>query len=102
MARMTAESQVLVGTWGDGVFLLSGGTVRQEFGGVPVRGLARDCAGGLPQWLSGICDTQCMDSKDATVALIDRAGNLHLSGDSGCNWLPHVTGCSQPSGLVLV
>jgi len=37
---------VLMSTWGEGLFIVSAGAVRQEFAGRPVRGLTRDAHGG--------------------------------------------------------
>lgn len=41
-----ASPTVLVATWSDGLFVITGGTRRQEIGGQPVRGLAPDGHGG--------------------------------------------------------
>lgn len=42
----TADRLILMATWRDGLFLVSRGTVRQEFAGRSVGGLIRDSAGG--------------------------------------------------------
>jgi hypothetical protein len=42
--------------------------------------------GGLPRWVSGICDTGCIAVRGSTVALADRAGNLYRSDDLGRTW----------------
>ena len=59
-------------------------------------------AGGLPQWLSGICDTQCLDSTGDTVALVDRTGKVFLSQDSGARWSEYAAAHAVPSSLVIV
>jgi hypothetical protein len=57
---------------------------------------------GLPRWLAGICDTNCIDVQDSTVALADRAGNVYLSDDLGRTWSRCTTGRQGPSGIAIV
>lgn len=58
--------------------------------------------GGLPPWLTGICDTQCLDSRGASVALADRAGNVFVSEDCGAHWDELAAALGVPSGLVML
>jgi hypothetical protein len=58
--------------------------------------------GGLPRWTSGKCDTGCIDARETTVALVDRAGNVHVSEDRGRTWSSQATGRQDPSGLVVI
>ncbi|MDE1150457.1 MAG: hypothetical protein PW843_28245 [Azospirillaceae bacterium] len=46
---------------------------------------------GLPPWQDGIIDSDCIATRGALVAIIDRAGRLYLSQDDGNTWteLPH-------------
>ena len=58
--------------------------------------------GGLPTWISGICDTGCIAVCGSTVALADRAGNLYLSDDLGRTWSCEPTGHSGPSSVAVL
>jgi hypothetical protein len=42
--------------------------------------------GGLPRWTEGIADTRCIATHGSTVAVIDHAGNLYTSEDTGHTW----------------
>jgi len=58
--------------------------------------------GGLPKWLSGVCDTDCIDVNDSAVALADGAGNVYLSEDVGRTWSCCATGRAGPSAITIV
>jgi hypothetical protein len=57
---------------------------------------------GLPKWLAGICDTNCIDVKDSTIAVVDRAGNVYRSDDLGGTWSCSATGRQGPSGIAII
>jgi hypothetical protein len=40
----------------------------------------------MPQWLDGSPDTNCIATRDATIALIDGSGQLYVSNDDGATW----------------
>lgn len=55
--------------------------------------------GGLPEWTDGIVDTDCIATRDAMVAVIDRSGHLYLSHDDGVSWSCVAEGLADPSGI---
>jgi hypothetical protein len=55
--------------------------------------------GGMPKWIDGKADTDCIATRDAMVAVIDRSGRLYLSHDDGASWSCSVDGLTVPSGL---
>jgi len=55
--------------------------------------------GGMPRWTEGKVDTDCISSRDSTVAAIDMSGSLYVSGDDGVTWSCVVDGLPSPSGL---
>jgi len=55
--------------------------------------------GGLPEWTDGIVDTDCIATRDAMVAAIDRSGHLYVSYDDGVRWSCVAKGLADPSGL---
>jgi hypothetical protein len=57
---------------------------------------------GLPRWITGRCDTDCIDVNGSAVALADRAGNVYLSEDLGRTWSCRTTGHSDPSSIAIV
>jgi len=57
---------------------------------------------GLPRWITGICDTDCMDVNGSAVALADRAGNVYVSEDLGRTWECRATGHPGPSSVAIV
>jgi len=42
--------------------------------------------GGMPRWTNGRADTDCIATRDSTVAVIDGSGCLYLSHDDGAAW----------------
>jgi hypothetical protein len=42
--------------------------------------------GGMPEWTEGKVDTDCIATKDATIAMIDFSGRLYVSHDDGASW----------------
>ena len=55
--------------------------------------------GGMPKWIDGIADTNCITAQDAMVAVIDRSGRLYVSHDDGASWSYPLDGLTAPSGL---
>ena len=55
--------------------------------------------GGLPEWTDGIVDTDCIATRDAMVATIDRSGHLYLSQNDGVSWSCVAERLVDPSGL---
>ena len=55
--------------------------------------------GGMPKWTDGKADTDCIATRDAMVAVIDRSGRLYLSLDDGDSWSCPLDRLPVPSGL---
>ena len=55
--------------------------------------------GGMPAWTDGIIDTDCIATRGATVAVIDRSGSLYVSDDDGASWSRSAEQLAEPSGL---
>jgi hypothetical protein len=55
--------------------------------------------GGMPRWIDGGADTDCIAARDETVAVIDRRGRLYLSLDNGESWSAAADRLPVPSGL---
>lgn len=55
--------------------------------------------GGMPQWTAGSADTNCIATRDAMVAVIDRSGRLYVSQDDGAAWASPIDRLPAPSGL---
>jgi hypothetical protein len=41
---------------------------------------------GLPAWIKGIADTGCIATNGSTIAVVDSAGTMYLSTESGRAW----------------
>jgi hypothetical protein len=55
--------------------------------------------GGMPRWTDGKADTDCIATRDSTVAVIDQSGCLYVSHDDGASWSSPVDRLPTPSGL---
>ena len=55
--------------------------------------------GGMPSWIDGNADTNCIATRDAIVAVIDRSGHLYVSHDDGARWMCACDGLAGPSGI---
>jgi photosystem II stability/assembly factor-like uncharacterized protein len=55
--------------------------------------------GGMPKWIDGIADTNCIATRDSMVAVIDRSGRLYVSHDDGASWSYSFDRLTVPSGL---
>jgi hypothetical protein len=54
---------------------------------------------GMPTWIDGKADTNCIAARDSTVALIDWSGRLYVSHDDGASWSSSSDRLAEPSGL---
>jgi len=55
--------------------------------------------GGMPKWIDGIADTNCIATRDSMAAVIDRSGCLYVSHDHGATWSCPFDRLTVPSGL---
>jgi hypothetical protein len=55
--------------------------------------------GGMPRWIDGIADTNCIVTRDSMVAVIDWSGLLYVSHDDGASWSCPIDRLTDPSGL---
>jgi hypothetical protein len=53
----------------------------------------------MPEWTEGKVDTDCIATRESTVAMIDGSGRLYVSHDDGATWSSPVDGLPGPSGL---
>ena len=58
--------------------------------------------GGLPEWLGGAPDTNCIASNGSVVALADKEGSVYLSIDAGHHWSRVASGLPAPTSLLVV
>ncbi len=63
----------------------------------PLRALGE----GMPKWLDGKADTNCIAARDSTIAVIDWSGHLYVSHDDGATWSCLCDGLTGPSGLCI-
>jgi len=57
--------------------------------------------GGMPQWIEGKADTDCIATRDSMAAVIDRSGRLYVSNDDGASWSYPLDRLPVPSGLYI-
>jgi hypothetical protein len=57
--------------------------------------------GGLPRWIEGIADTGCIATHGSTVAVVDKAGNLYVSEDTGRAWSRRADRIHTPNSLLV-
>ncbi len=55
--------------------------------------------GGMPKWIDGKADTDCIAARGSMVAVIDRSGCLYVSHDDGDAWSSSFDRFPVPSGL---
>jgi hypothetical protein len=79
-----------------GHFAKQGAVYRRPIDG---DGPLRPLGGGMPQWIDGIADTDCIATRDSMVAVIDQSGRLYVSHDDGASWFYPCDGLAAPSGL---
>lgn len=58
--------------------------------------------GGLPRWISGICDTGGIEARNETVLIADQSGNMYESTNLGRTWAHRATGRQYPTGLLIL
>lgn len=54
---------------------------------------------GMALRVDGIADTECIATRDSIVAVVDRAGRLHVSQDDGGSWSSPVDGLTGAGSL---
>ncbi len=59
-------------------------------------------AGGLPEWLDGKIDTNCIAAKENTVAIVDWGGHLYISTDAGDTWSLEAEGLRSPATVLIL
>jgi hypothetical protein len=57
--------------------------------------------GGMPTWIDGIADTDCIATRNSMVAVIDQSGRLYVSHDDGVSWSFLSDRLTGPSGLYI-
>ena len=58
--------------------------------------------GGMPEWIHGKADTNCIAARDSMIAVVDWSGYLYVSHDDGASWLCPCDGLAGPSGVCIV
>ncbi len=58
-------------------------------------------SGGMPRWIDGKADTDCIATRDSIAAVIDRSGCLYVSQDDGATWSCPIDRLPVPSGLYI-
>ncbi len=56
---------------------------------------------GLPTWLNGIADTACIAANGSMIAVVDAAGTLYVSTESGRAWSPSSSELPTPSSVLI-
>lgn len=79
-------------------FAAEGGIYRRPAG---PHGRIAPVEGGLPPWTDGAADTNCIATRGSMAVLVDRAGNLYLSTDSGRSWSRISSGLPMPSSALI-
>lgn len=79
-------------------FAAQGAVYRRPIDG---NGLLQPLGGGMPQWIDGKADTDCIATRDSMVAIIDSLGRLYVSHDDGATWSYPLDRLPVPSGLLI-
>jgi hypothetical protein len=66
---------------------------------IDTNGPLKPLGGGMPKWIDGIADTNCIATRDSMAAAIDRSGCLYVSHDDGATWSCPFDRLTVPSGL---
>jgi hypothetical protein len=77
-------------------FATQGAVYRRQIDG---NGPLKPLGGGMPKWIDGIADTNCVATRDSMVAVIDWSGRLYVSQDDGAIWSCPFDCLTGPSGL---
>jgi photosystem II stability/assembly factor-like uncharacterized protein len=80
-------------------FATEGAVYRRPIDG---RGAWVPMGDGLPRWLAGIVDTDCLHSRNTTVAVADHGGNLYVSADGGVTWTARASAFAAPSSVLII
>lgn len=82
-----------------GPFAAQGAVYRRPIdGNDPLQRLS----GGMPEWTEGKADTDCIASRDSTIAIIDQSGSLYVSDDDGTSWSRHAARVPATSALLIL
>jgi photosystem II stability/assembly factor-like uncharacterized protein len=79
-----------------GPFATRGAVYRRPIDG---SGPLQPLGGGMPEWLDGIADTDCIAARDSMVAVIGQSGFLYVSHNDGATWSYSSDRLTVPSGL---
>jgi hypothetical protein len=79
-----------------GPFAAQGAVYRRPIDG---NGPLQPLGGGMPQWIDGKADTDCIATRDSMIAVVDWSGHLYVSHDDGASWSCLCDGLTGPSGL---
>jgi hypothetical protein len=77
-------------------FATQGAVYRRPIDG---NGPLQPLGGGMPKWIDGKADTNCIATRDSMAAVIDRSGRLYVSHDDGAAWSYPFDRVTVPSGL---
>jgi hypothetical protein len=77
-------------------FAAQGAVYRRPING---NGPLHPLGGGMPKWINGKADTDCIATRDSMAAVIDRSGRLYVSHDDGATWSCALDRLPVPSGL---
>jgi hypothetical protein len=77
-------------------FATQGAVYRRPIEG---NGPLQPVGGGMPEWLDGIADTDCIATRDSMAAVIDQSGRLYVSADDGATWSCPGDRLPDPSGV---
>jgi hypothetical protein len=77
-------------------FAAQGAVYRRPIDG---NGPLQSMGGGMPRWTSGKADTDCIATRESTVAVIDGSGCLYVSHDDGAAWWSPSDRVANASGL---
>src|SRR6476660_9118925 len=77
-------------------FTTQGAVYRRPIDG---NGPLQPLGGGMPKWINGKADTDCIATRDSMAAVIDRSGCLYVSHDDGATWSCPLDRLTVPSGL---
>lgn len=69
---------------------------------VDAAGSLQPVGGGLPRWLAGVPDTQCISAHGRQAAVIDGSGRLYLSHDEAATWSQPIDRLIPASGVILL
>jgi photosystem II stability/assembly factor-like uncharacterized protein len=79
-----------------GHFATQGAVYRRP---IDSNGPLQPLGGGMPKWIDGIADTDCIATRDSMAAVIDHSGCLYVSHDDGATWSCPIDRLSVPSAI---